>query len=171
MSQSTLRQMAAIALLVAMLLASVPPMRAHAQEEPALSGLPAGVQKLYVPLLGVNWYTGEPLSCGTGWQKRYTPVPIDTYQLAQETATPERYISFHNPTAGGGIIPAGDYCKPTDPKVSWYEGYGREAEWARQPSRPGGAVGRDVRGAAEHAERHRPGVVGTAVREQWSVPL
>lgn len=66
MSQSTLRRIAAIALLVAMLLASVPPMRAHAQEAPALPGLPAGAQKLYVPLLGVNWYTGEPLTCGSG---------------------------------------------------------------------------------------------------------
>lgn len=140
MSQSTLRRIAAIALLVATLLASVPPMRAHAQEAPALPGLPAGTQKLYVPLLGINWYTGEPLVCGAGWEKRYTPVPIDTYQLAQETATPERYISFHNPTAGGGIVPAGDYCKPSDPKVSWYEGYSREAEWAGARSTYAGAA-------------------------------
>ena len=54
MSQSNLRRIAEIALLVATLLAPVPPMTAHAQEQPALPGLPAGAQKLYVPLLGVN---------------------------------------------------------------------------------------------------------------------
>lgn len=157
MWQKNLEIVVATMLVVAIMVGALPPSTALAQEEvPVLA--PAGVSQeeiaaaraaapeqtleiqilpdgqilnvtnqLFLPL------TRYQLDCPEGWETRWTGVPLDTYQLARETATPERYVSFHN-NAWGGVIEVGEYCYPVDPEVSWYETDGRDAQWNGQRS-------------------------------------